>query len=86
LLRELGEWIDVRKRTPFFAYVTTTDPRQDGEAATGYVRHYAQRQRAELEAEAEAEAAAAGGDGRGRTGTEPRPDSKPKRPVRRLPR
>lgn len=60
LLRELGEWIDVRKRTPFFAYVTTTDPRQDGEAATGYVRHYAQRQRAELEAEAEAEAAAAG--------------------------
>lgn len=49
LLRELGEWIDVRKRTPFFAYVTTTEPRQAGEDAPGYVRLYAHRHRADAE-------------------------------------
>jgi hypothetical protein len=59
LLRELGEWIDVRKRTPFFAYVSSTEPRQMGEAAPGYVRLYAHRYRAEAEATAEDEDAPA---------------------------
>jgi hypothetical protein len=47
LLRELDSWLEVRKRTPFFVYLTTTEPRQPGDDAPGYVRLYAPRNRPE---------------------------------------
>lgn len=46
LLRELDSWLDVRKRTPFFVYLTSTEPRQAAEDAPGYVRLYSARRRA----------------------------------------
>ena len=47
LLRELDSWLDVRKRTPFFVYLTSTEPRQPADDVAGYVRLYQSRNRPE---------------------------------------
>lgn len=60
VMRELASWIDVRKRQPFFAYVSTTDPKQAGEDAPGYTRLYVAAEREAQTAAEEARNAAQG--------------------------
>ncbi len=43
LLRELDDWLDVRKKRPFVAYVATSDPLEDLPPPAGLFRMYVQR-------------------------------------------
>ncbi len=40
LLRELGDWLDVRKKQPFFLYLASADPRLPLTPAKGFQRMY----------------------------------------------
>ena len=66
ILRELESWMDVRKRQPFFAYVSTTDPKQPGDDALGYTKLYAPTSRVDPE-DPEAETKTRMADARART-------------------
>ncbi len=62
ILRELDAWLDVRKKNPFFVYLSSAEPRRPhATPAPGYQRQYARRREAEAPAvdELEAERAAA---------------------------